>query len=195
MKRKKIFDPGRIGSYFRAEWLPLTFVTLTGLVYNVGLLATPWFEGRLAQCLADRTEYGMNPDKTEGGALISAFACEPETAVSEFALSKREYRELTGQEMEKFYRPPQGVYSEENLRMAKELGYKTVFWSLAYVDWYQDDQPTAEQAFSKLIPRIHPGAVVLLHSTSQTNAAILDELIGKWEALGYRFGRLEELFD
>ena len=48
----------------------------------------------LAQCLADRTEYGMNPDKTEGGALISAFACEPETAVSEFALSKREYREL-----------------------------------------------------------------------------------------------------
>lgn len=53
MKRKKIFDPGRIGSYFRAEWLPLTFVTLTGLVYNVGLLATPWFEGRLAQCLAD----------------------------------------------------------------------------------------------------------------------------------------------
>ena len=50
----------------------------------------------LAQCLADRTEYGMNPDKTEGGALISAFACEPETAVSEFALSKREYRELTG---------------------------------------------------------------------------------------------------
>lgn len=46
----------------------------------------------LAQCLADRTEYGMNPDKTEGGALISAFVCEPETAVSEFALSKREYR-------------------------------------------------------------------------------------------------------
>lgn len=54
----------------------------------------------LAQCLADRTEYGMNPDKTEGGALISAFVCEPETAVSEFALSKREYRELTGRVQE-----------------------------------------------------------------------------------------------
>ena len=54
----------------------------------------------LAQCLADRTEYGMNPDKTEGGTLISAFACEPETAVSEFALSKREYRELTGRMQE-----------------------------------------------------------------------------------------------
>ena len=118
-----------------------------------------------------------------------------ETFRKELETVEEQYRELTGQEMEKFYRPPQGVYSEENLRMAKELGYKTVFWSLAYVDWYQDDQPTAEQAFSKLIPRIHPGAVVLLHSTSQTNAAILDELIGKWEALGYRFGRLEELFD
>lgn len=120
---------------------------------------------------------------------------DQETFRKELETVEEQYRELTGQEMEKFYRPPQGVYSEENLRMAKELGYKTVFWSLAYVDWYQDDQPTAEQAFSKLIPRIHPGAVVLLHSTSQTNAAILDELIGKWEALGYRFGRLEELFD
>ena len=78
--------------------------------------------------------------------------------------------------------------------MAKELGYKTVFWSLAYVDWNNDAQPTKEQAFSKLIPRIHNGAVVLLHSTSQTNAEILDELLTKWEELGYRFGTLEELF-
>ncbi|MFQ8766556.1 MAG: polysaccharide deacetylase family protein [Oscillospiraceae bacterium] len=54
---------------------------------------------------------------------------------------------------EKYYRPPQGIYSEENLQMAKDLGYRTVFWSLAYVDWYQDDQPTKEQAFSKLLPR------------------------------------------
>lgn len=54
----------------------------------------------LTQCLTDRTEYGMNPDKTEGGELISTFACEPETVVSEFALSKREYRELTGRVQE-----------------------------------------------------------------------------------------------
>ena len=53
--------------------------------------------------------------------------------------------------------------------MAQKLGYHTVFWSLAYVDWYQDDQPTKEEAFSKLLPRVHPGAVVLLHSTSSTN--------------------------
>ncbi len=103
------------------------------------------------------------------------------------------YKETTGKEMEKFYRPPQGKYSESNLKQAQELGYKTVFWSLAYVDWYVDKQPTKEEAFSKLLPRIHPGAIVLLHSTSKTNAEILDELLSKWEAEGYTFGTLHDL--
>lgn len=84
------------------------------------------------------------------------------------------YREITGQEMTKYYRPPQGKYSTENLKMAQQLGYQTFFWSLAYVDWYQDQQPTKEEAFSKLLPRIHPGAIVLLHNTSATNGNILD---------------------
>lgn len=103
------------------------------------------------------------------------------------------YKETTGQEMQKFYRPPQGKYSESNLKQAQELGYKTIFWSLAYVDWYVDKQPTKEEAYSKLLPRIHPGAIVLLHSTSQTNAEILDELLSKWEAEGYTFGTLNDL--
>ena len=85
------------------------------------------------------------------------------------------------------------AFSETNLQMAQDLGYQTFFWSLAYVDWYQDDQPTKEEAFAKLIPRIHPGAVVLLHNTSQTNAEILDELLTKWEELGYTFHPLSEL--
>ena len=104
------------------------------------------------------------------------------------------YKETTGQDMPKYYRPPQGIYSEENLKMAKELGYKTVFWSLAYVDWNNDAQPTAQQAFGKLLPRTHDGAVVLLHSTSKTNAEILDELLTRWKDMGYRFGTVEELF-
>ena len=104
------------------------------------------------------------------------------------------YKETVGQELPKFYRPPQGIYSEENLKMAQELGYKTLFWSLAYVDWNNDAQPTREAAFAKLLPRIHNGAVVLLHSTSKTNAEILGELIDKWKEAGYRFGTLEELF-
>lgn len=103
------------------------------------------------------------------------------------------YEEAIGQPMTKYYRPPQGVYSESNLKMAQELGYQTFFWSLAYVDWYQDQQPSHEEAFAKLIPRIHPGAVVLLHNTSQTNGEILDELLTKWEELGYSFHPLSEL--
>lgn len=105
------------------------------------------------------------------------------------------YRQVTGQEMAKFYRPPQGLFSEENLKMAQELGYKTVFWSLAYVDWNNNAQPSQEEAFSKLLPRTHNGAVVLLHSTSKTNAEILDTLLTQWEELGYRFGTVEEIFE
>jgi len=121
--------------------------------------------------------------------------------IADFAAFRKElddtaalFREITGREMPKYYRPPQGVYSEDNLRMARQLGYRTVFWSLAYVDWYQDKQPTREQAFAKLLPRIHNGAVVLLHATSRTNAEILDELLTRWEGMGYRFGTLDELF-
>jgi len=103
------------------------------------------------------------------------------------------YQKTTGQELSHYYRPPRGVYSVENLKQASAMGYKTIFWSLAYVDWYVDAQPTPEAAFSKLLPRIHNGAVVLLHQTSSTNAAILDELLTKWEAMGYTFGTLDEL--
>jgi peptidoglycan-N-acetylmuramic acid deacetylase len=122
------------------------------------------------------------------------------SAIGDLASFKKEltslsekYLATTGYEMSQYYRPPQGKFSETNLQFAKELGYKTIFWSLAYVDWKQDDQPTREEAFSKLLTRVHPGAVVLLHNTSLTNAEILDELLTKWEDMGYTFGTLDEL--
>ena len=102
------------------------------------------------------------------------------------------FSEVTGQKMANYYRPPQGKYSTKNLEMAKQLGYHTFFWSLAYVDWNVDAQPT-EEAFEKLLGRIHPGAIVLLHSTSKTNGEILDELLTKWEEMGYTFHPLSEL--
>lgn len=118
---------------------------------------------------------------------------DPAAFQEEITSLEKKYQEITGLEMQKFYRPPQGKYSESNLKMAQELGYQTVFWSLAYVDWYVDQQPTQEEAYAKLLPRIHPGAVVLLHSTSKTNAEILDDLLTKWEQEGYTFGTLNEL--
>lgn len=103
------------------------------------------------------------------------------------------YEQTIGEPMKKYYRPPQGKYSENNLKIAKELGYKTFFWSLAYVDWDPDNQPSHEEAFDKLLKRVHPGAIVLLHNTSKTNGEILDELLTKWEEMGYTFKSLEEL--
>lgn len=110
-------------------------------------------------------------------------------------LNKNEalYQDITGQPMPKYYRPPAGKYSIENLQNAKALGYKTMFWSLAYVDWLQDDQPTREQALDKLLPRTHCGAVILLHNTSSTNAAILNDLIQTWKSHGYTFATLDQL--
>lgn len=103
------------------------------------------------------------------------------------------YKQATGKEMSKYYRPPQGIFNSMNLEMAKSLGYKTIFWSLAYVDWNKNSQPTKEEAFNKILPRLHNGTILLLHSTSKTNADILDELLTKIEKLGYSFKSLDEL--
>ncbi|MGN0305986.1 MAG: polysaccharide deacetylase family protein [Lachnospiraceae bacterium] len=106
---------------------------------------------------------------------------------------EKKYQEITGKEMDKFYRPPQGKYGEKQLTWAKDQGYKTIFWSLAYVDWNENSQPSKEEAMEKLTGRIHPGAIVLLHSTSDTNGNIMDEILTKWEEMGYTFGTLDEL--
>ena len=118
---------------------------------------------------------------------------DPAAFRTELEAVEKLYAETVGETMPKFYRPPQGIYSEENLRMAQALGYKTVFWSLAYVDWKNDAQPDPEAAVQKLNGRLHPGAVVLLHSTSRTNAEILDRLLTEWKEMGYRFVTLDAL--
>lgn len=116
-----------------------------------------------------------------------------EAFAQEMTKLEEAYKQVTGKDIVKLYRPPQGKYSEQSLQYANEMGYKTIFWSLAYVDWYDDKQPTKEEAFDKLLSRIHPGAIVLLHSTSKTNATILDELLSKWEKMGYTFGNLKDI--
>ena len=115
--------------------------------------------------------------------------------LQELTAVEDKYTAVTGQTMAKLYRPPRGLYSEQNLQMAQAAGYHTFFWSLAYVDWYADRQPTRAQAMEKLIPRVHPGAIILLHSTSATNAAVLDELLTKWKEMGYTFAPLTALCD
>lgn len=103
------------------------------------------------------------------------------------------FQEITGEKLSPFYRPPQGKCNTENLKKAQQLGYYTIFWSLAHVDWNTDAQPSHEESFSKLTSRVHPGAIVLLHNTSKTNGEILDELLTKWEDMGYSFKPLSDL--
>ena len=103
------------------------------------------------------------------------------------------FKTATGTDMPKFYRPPEGKFTTENLKWAQEAGYTTVLWSSAYVDWNNDSQPSHSYAFEKIARRTFDGAVFLLHSTSQTNAEILDEQLAKWTQAGYRFGDITEL--
>lgn len=102
-------------------------------------------------------------------------------------------REVCGVECAKFYRPPQGKFSEQNLKYASELGYKTIFWSFAYADWDNDRQPSKDEAIKKIMDNIHCGEIMLLHPTSKTNADILDTVLTELSANGYRFASLTEL--
>ena len=95
------------------------------------------------------------------------------------------YKDVTGHDIPRFFRPPMGKFSERSLAYTRDLGYDSIFWSFAYVDWYNDQQPTHEFAKNKIYSRTHPGAIVLLHSNSKTNAEILDEVITHWEDEGY----------
>ena len=103
------------------------------------------------------------------------------------------YFDTFGAKISPYYRPPQGRFSEQNLKYAEELGYKTIFWSYAYADWDNNKQPSPAKAIEQIMCHTHNGMVILLHPTSATNAEIMDELLTKWESQGYRFGTLDEL--
>lgn len=103
------------------------------------------------------------------------------------------YTEYTGEIMPKYYRPPEGKFSLDNMKYADELGYKTIFWSFAYADWDNDKQMSPEAAKEKILSNIHNGAVILLHPTSSTNAAILGDVIRELKDQGYDFGTLDQL--
>lgn len=99
--------------------------------------------------------------------------------------------EKTGYEM-KYIRPPKGEYSERTLALTNQLGYTTVMWSLAYDDWDEKKQGRTEYGKAKVLDNIHPGCVILLHSTSKDNAEILDDVIKRIKDMGYEFKSLDD---
>lgn len=123
---------------------------------------------------------------------MSKFTDKAEFA-AELASLEEAYRKATGRELSKYYRPPEGRFSERNLEFAADLGYSTIFWSFAYADWDNNKQPAEDYAMQKIMSNVHNGAVILLHPTSSTNAAILARVIDTLRGEGYRFGTLDEL--
>ena len=116
-----------------------------------------------------------------------------EAFLEELHTLEKLYFEKTGKTLSAYYRPPEGKFSEENMKFAKAAGYKTIFWSFAYADWDNDRQMSPEKAEQLILNNIHNGAVLLLHPTSATNAAVLGNVIRTLKAQGYRFGTLDEL--
>ena len=101
-------------------------------------------------------------------------------------------KELTGYDMDPYIRPPMGEYSERTLKLMEDMGYCTVFWSMAYLDYDVNNQPGADYVVQHFEQYVHPGAVPLMHVVSQSNAEALPRLIETLRNSGYRFARLDE---
>ena len=99
--------------------------------------------------------------------------------------------EKYGYEM-KYLRPPKGEYSERTLQLTDSLGYKSVMWSFAYVDWDEKKQPSKEDAMKKIIDNLHNGEIMLLHATSKTNSEIMNDMIKKVKDEGYEFRSIDD---
>jgi peptidoglycan-N-acetylmuramic acid deacetylase len=111
----------------------------------------------------------------------------------EFEDVEKAFKEVTGTDMPKFFRPPMGEFSEKSLYMTQMLGYKSILWSFAHMDWDVNKQPSVEETINKVIARSHNGEIMLLHAVSKSNTEAMDTIIKKLQSEGYRFGELSEL--
>jgi len=171
----------RILNTLKKHNAPAAFFVLENLVVrNTELVKRMADEGHL---ICNHTK--NHPDMTK--------ICDKNKFALQLSALSDVIKEKCGVECAKFYRPPEGKFSEQNLRFAKELGYKTVFWSFAYADWDNNRQPSREDAIKKILENAHPGEIMLLHPTSKTNADILDEILTALKNDGYRFASLTEL--
>lgn len=121
------------------------------------------------------------PDKTD------------EEVKHEILETARYFEEVTGTSMPLFFRPPAGEYSERTLQITKDLGYKTIFWSMAYKDWDVNNQPGKQAAYEHIVQNHHPGAIILLHAVSSSNTEALGDMLKYLRDQGYTFASLNEL--
>lgn len=170
----------KILDVLKEEEVPGAFFILGNLVWkNKDLLVRMKEEGHLVCNHTSRHGDMSRADRT--------------TFEREIRELEEQYREAMGCDLDPFYRPPEGKFVEDNVKWAEELGYTTVLWSFAYPDWDNGRQPRTDWAKEKILSNTHPGEILLLHPTSQTNASIMKELIVTWKQMGYRFASLDNL--
>lgn len=155
------------------------FVTQTYIRDNVDLVKRMKEEGHLV-CNHSVTHPCM-PSKTIEEQTREILTCESYM------------KEATGYEMDLFFRPPRGEYSKKTLQLAKDLGYTTIFWSMAYLDYDVNNQPTKEHVIEHFEKYYHPGAIPLLHNVSKANHDALSDIIKNLKKEGYSFGDLYDL--
>ncbi|SHK18361.1 peptidoglycan-N-acetylmuramic acid deacetylase [Anaerobranca californiensis DSM 14826] len=118
---------------------------------------------------------------------------DDQTLKMELEKVKEKFAEITGIEEMKYLRPPRGIFSERTLALSSQLGYTNIFWSLAYMDWDINNQKGSQFAYDSIMKRVHPGAIMLLHSVSKDNAEALGRVIDDLQKQGYTFKSLDEL--
>lgn len=124
---------------------------------------------------------------------LASSGLTPEELEAELLEVEQAMRDCTGYEMDRFFRPPLGEYSERVLRVAQDMGYKTIFWSIAYLDYEEDAPPGKAYVVQHFQKYHHSGAIPLIHNTCVSNAEALPEVLEYLRAEGYQFKRLDEL--
>lgn len=157
------------------------FVTKPYILQNKDLLKRMVNEGHLVG--NHTSKHPSMPSKTGD---INAFNLE-------FTDTEKAFREVTGVEMPRFFRPPMGEFSEKSLFLTQKLGYRSIFWSFAHKDWEVNNQPKVDETINRVMTRSHNGEIMLLHAVSKTNTMALDSIIKELQSIGYRFADLREL--
>lgn len=173
------FTPGILDTLKEEEVTAAFFVTQTFIRDNVDLVKRMKKEGHLV-CNHTVTHPSM-PGKSVEDQQQEIMTCESYM------------KEATGYDMDLFFRPPKGEYSQRTLQMAKDLGYTTVFWSMAYLDYDVNNQPSRQHVIDHFTKYYHPGAIPLLHNVSSANHDALQQIIQNLKKEGYTFGSLYDL--
>lgn len=124
---------------------------------------------------------------------LSSPSLTPEELEAELREVEKTMEEQTGYRLDSFFRPPMGEYSERTLKVTQDMGYASIFWSIAYYDYNVDEQPGKDYVTEHFATYHHNGAIALLHNISESNTQALPEVIELLRDEGYRFGMLTEL--